>query len=285
MFTSLVYCIPRDTNQASAKYPGRGFLRKLSYFRPSNKRPITVLFTRNSPLIQLKEASIILIDKPLNWTSFDVVKKLKYAISKKIGVKARKFKIGHAGTLDPLATGLLVLCTGKATKQIPSLQETLKQYTGTITLGATTPSYDLETKIDQTFDVSNITADDCQKAAQHFIGQIEQTPPVFSAIWVDGKRAYDLARKGEEPKLKSRLVTISQFDIATENLPDISFEVTCTKGTYIRSLASDFGKVLNNGAHLSSLRRTRIGEYQVDNAWQIEEFIDFINTFDTNESI
>jgi len=262
----------------------RLFLLQIIVISPI-KQTANVLFTPQSNLIQLKDASIILIDKPLHWTSFDAVKKLKYAISKKIGIKARKFKIGHAGTLDPLATGLLILCTGKATKQIPALQETIKQYTGSITLGATTPSFDLETSFNHTFDVSGLTPEHCKKVAEDFIGEIEQTPPVFSAIWVDGKRAYDLARKGEEPKLKSRKVTIHQFDIETTNFPEIAFEVSCTKGTYIRSLANDFGKALNNGAHLSSLRRTRIGEYHVSKAWQIQDFIDFISTFETNESI
>lgn len=245
----------------------------------------TVLFTRESQLLQLKEASIILLDKPMNWTSFDAVKKLKYAISKQIGVRARKFKIGHAGTLDPLATGLLILCTGKATKLIQGIQDAPKAYEGTFQLGATTPSYDLETEVDQEFKTSDITPEACQKAAETFLGEIDQTPPIFSAIWVDGKRAYKLARKGEEVKLKSRKVTLHNFKVDASALPMVKFEVACSKGTYIRSLANDFGKALNNGAYLSSLRRTAIGEHKVSDAWQIEEFIEFINTFERHESI
>lgn len=244
-----------------------------------------MLFTRESQLLLLKEASIILLNKPLNWTSFDAVKKLKYAISKQIGIKARKFKIGHAGTLDPLATGLLILCTGKATKLIQGIQDAPKRYDGTFELGATTPSYDLESEINQTFDPTNITPEACHQVADSFLGEIDQTPPIFSAIWVDGKRAYDLARKGEEPVLKSRKVTIHHFEVDPSHLPTIKFDVACSKGTYIRSLANDFGVKLNNGAYLSSLRRTEIGDYSLEDAWEIEELIEFINTFDRHESI
>lgn len=244
-----------------------------------------MLFTRDSQLLDLKEASIILLDKPLTWTSFDAVKKLKYAISKQIGLKARKFKIGHAGTLDPLATGLLILCTGKATKLIQGIQDAPKRYTGSFELGATTPSYDLESDIDQTFPTEFITAQSCEELAKSFIGEIDQTPPIFSAIWVDGKRAYDLARKGEQPILKSRKVTIHNFQVDTSQLPSVQFDVACSKGTYIRSLAYDFGKKLDNGAYLSSLRRTEIGEHHVIDAWEIEELIEFINTFERHESI
>lgn len=244
-----------------------------------------MIFTRDSQLSQLKEASIILLDKPLNWTSFDAVKKLKYAISKQIGVKSRKFKIGHAGTLDPLATGLLILCTGKATKLIQGIQDAPKRYEGSFQLGATTPSYDLESEIDQTFNTDTISEEACRKAAQSFEGEIDQTPPIFSAIWVDGKRAYDLARKGKEVNLKSRKVQIHEFNIDPSQLPTVQFDVACSKGTYIRSLAFDFGQKLNNGAYLSSLRRTAIGEYKITDAWEIEELIDFINTFERHESI
>lgn len=244
-----------------------------------------VLFTKNSDIQILKEASIILIDKPLNWTSFDAVKKLKYAISKKLGIKQRKFKIGHAGTLDPLATGLLIMCTGKATKLIQDIQDAPKVYTGSLMLGATTPSYDLETEVSESFDYSGITDEACQKASQNFVGEIDQTPPIFSAIWVDGKRAYDLARKGKDVVLKSRKVTISDFKVDTTQLPLVKFEVACSKGTYIRSLANDFGKALNNGAYLNSLRRTQIGEYKVDDAWQIEDIIELIHNFELDESL
>lgn len=231
-----------------------------------------MVFTPQTPISQLGEEAIILIDKPLEWTSFDVVKKLKYAISKKLGVKARKFKIGHAGTLDPLATGLLILCTGKGTKKIQSIQDAEKTYTGTITLGATTPSYDLETDINETFDISLISAEQCQKVAQSFVGIYEQIPPLYSAIWVNGKRAYELARKGKDIELKSRKVEIKNFDIDTTHFPDISFNVKCSKGTYIRTLANDFGIRLNNGAHLSELRRTKIGNFDIEEAWTVDEF-------------
>lgn len=244
-----------------------------------------MLFTKNSDIQSLKEASIILIDKPLHWTSFDAVKKLKYAISKKFGLKQRKFKIGHAGTLDPLATGLLILCTGKATKLIQGIQDAPKVYTGSLMLGATTPSYDLETEIDQKFEVQAITPNDCQEATKQFIGEIDQTPPIYSAIWVDGKRAYNLARKGVEVELKSRKVHITDFKVTTAELPLISFEVACSKGTYIRSLANDYGKALNNGAYLNSLRRTKIGDYQVDDAWEIADFLEFIAKFTVDESL
>ena len=244
-----------------------------------------VLFTKNSDINILKEASIILIDKPLNWTSFDAVKKLKYAISKKFGIKQRKFKIGHAGTLDPLATGLLVMCTGKATKLIQGIQDAPKVYTGSLMLGATTPSYDLETEVDQQFEWSNITVEDCMEATKNFIGEIDQTPPIFSAIKVDGKRAYNLARKGVEVELKSRKVTITDFKVDASALPLVEFKVACSKGTYIRSLAHNFGEALHNGAYLNSLRRTEIGEYQVGDAWQVEDLIEFMAKFEVDESL
>lgn len=231
-----------------------------------------MIFTPNTPIAQLGEEAVILIDKPLEWTSFDVVKKLKYAISNKLGVKARKFKIGHAGTLDPLATGLLVLCTGKGTKKIQTIQDAQKTYTGVITIGATTPSYDLETDINQTFDTSLVSVEQCKKVAQSFLGNYEQIPPLYSAIWVDGKRAYELARKGKEIELKSREVQIHSFKIDALYLPNVSFEVQCTKGTYIRTLAKDFGDRLNNGAYLSELRRTKIGDFDIKDAWTIDDF-------------
>lgn len=232
-----------------------------------------MVFTPQTPISQLGEEAIILIDKPLEWTSFDVVKKLKYAISKKLGIKGRKFKIGHAGTLDPLATGLLILCTGKGTKKIQQIQDAEKTYTGTISLGATTPSYDLETDINETFDTNLISAEQCQKVAQSFVGNYEQIPPLYSAIWVNGKRAYELARKGKDVELKSREVQILSFDIDVTHLPYVDFEVQCSKGTYIRTLANDFGIRLNNGAHLSELRRTKIGNFDISNAWTIDEFV------------
>ncbi|MBT8262444.1 MAG: tRNA pseudouridine(55) synthase TruB [Bacteroidia bacterium] len=216
------------------------------------------------------EGQVILIDKPLNWTSFQVVNKIRWIIRKEFGIK--KTKVGHAGTLDPLATGLLILCTGRFTKKIETYQAQEKEYTGTITLGATTPSYDLESEIDQRFDVTKITSKDIHEATTKFIGNIQQQPPVFSALKKDGKRLYDYAREGKEVEIPTRTIHISEFEITGIDLPDVKFRVVCSKGTYIRSLAHDFGKALDNGAHLSELRRTRIGDFIVENAISIEEF-------------
>ncbi len=210
------------------------------------------------------EGQLLLIDKPLGWSSFQAVNKLKWAIRKKFHLK--KIKIGHAGTLDPLATGLLLICTGKFTKKINDLQGQAKEYTGTITLGATTPSYDLETAVDETFSIAHISDALIQKTTIDFIGEIEQTPPVFSALKKDGKRLYEYAREGKEVEIKKRQVTISEFEITKFNLPEIDFRVVCSKGTYIRSLAHDFGKALHSGGHLSALRRTKIGDYNVNKA-------------------
>lgn len=219
-----------------------------------------------------KNGQVLLIDKPLKWTSFQVVNKLRWHIRKRFDIK--KIKVGHAGTLDPLATGLLVICTGKQTKQINDYQGLIKEYTGTITLGATTPSFDLETTVDQTFPTEHITTEMVSKATEQFIGVIQQKPPIFSAIKKDGKRLYELARKGETTEIKSRAVTISEFEITKVEFPNIAFRVVCSKGTYIRSLASDFGKALNSGAHLSELRRTKIGNFSVKEALSIEHFIE-----------
>ena len=205
---------------------------------------------------------VMLIDKPLGWSSFQAVNKIKWAIRKKFHLK--KIKIGHAGTLDPLATGLLLICTGKFTKKINDLQGQVKEYTGTITLGATTPSYDLETAVDQTFPVEHITNQLIQDAKYDFIGEIEQAPPIFSALKKDGKRLYEYAREGKEVEINTRNVTVFEFEITEIDLPKIEFRVACSKGTYIRSLAHDFGKVLQSGGHLSALRRTKIGDYNVD---------------------
>jgi len=217
-----------------------------------------------------KEGQVILMDKPLEWTSFQVVNKMRWLIKKQFGIK--KIKVGHAGTLDPLATGLLIICTGKFTKKIDTYQAQEKEYTGTITLGATTPSYDLETEIDQTFDISEITSEKINKATLQFIGEIQQQPPIFSALKKEGKKLYEFARKGEEVDIPFRTVSISKFEITKIDLPNVEFRVVCSKGTYIRSLAHDFGKALGNGAHLSALRRTRIGDFSVENAIGIEEF-------------
>ncbi|MBC5992099.1 tRNA pseudouridine(55) synthase TruB [Pontibacter cellulosilyticus] len=209
------------------------------------------------------EGEILLINKPLDWTSFDVVKKVRNTIRVK--------KVGHAGTLDPLASGLLILCTGKYTKRIDEIQAQEKEYTGTIRLGEITPSYDRETEVTETCDISHLTAEEVTAAAQSFVGTIEQVPPIYSAVMVDGKRAYDLARKGKSAELKPRTITIKAFDITRIEGPEIHFRVICTKGTYIRSLAHDLGQKLGCGAHLSSLVRTRIGEYKLEDALTIED--------------
>jgi tRNA pseudouridine55 synthase len=217
-----------------------------------------------------QNGQVILLDKPLKWTSFQVVNKVRWLLKKHY--KLKKIKVGHAGTLDPLAIGLLIICTGKLTKQIDTFQAQEKEYTGTFTIGATTPSFDLETAIDQTFSIDNITETQLKKAAQQFIGEIAQQPPVFSALKKDGKRLYEFARKGEAIEIPTRKVTISDFEITHIALPEVDFRVVCSKGTYIRSLANDFGKALDNGAHLSALRRTRIGEFSVTEAVSITDF-------------
>ncbi len=214
---------------------------------------------------------VLLIDKPLNWTSFQVVNKLRWEIRQ--AFKIKKIKVGHAGTLDPLATGLLVICTGKMTKQIDTFQGQAKEYTGTIVLGSTTPSFDLETEIDNTFPTNHITEDLIKETTKQFIGDIQQLPPVFSALKKDGKRLYEYARSGENVEVKARTVNISEFEITKIDNLNIDFRVVCSKGTYIRSLANDFGKALNSGGHLSALRRTKIGDFDVTNGLSIENFI------------
>ena len=219
-----------------------------------------------------KNGQVLLVDKPLTWTSFQVVNKLRWEIRQ--AFKIKKIKVGHAGTLDPLATGLLVICTGKMTKQIDTFQGQVKEYTGTFVLGATTPSYDLESEIDQTFPTDHITDVSIQEATKQFIGEIEQFPPIFSALKKDGKRLYKYARAGETVEIKSRKVSVSEFEITRIELPKVDFRIVCSKGTYIRSIAHDFGKALDSGAHLSALRRTRIGDFKVDDAVSIEKFIE-----------
>ncbi|HIB36575.1 tRNA pseudouridine(55) synthase TruB [Mesonia sp.] len=221
-----------------------------------------------------KNGQILLFDKPLEWTSFQVVNKVRWLIRKNCGIK--KIKVGHAGTLDPLATGLLIICTGKFTKKIQELQGQEKEYTGTFTLGATTPSYDLETEIDNTFPTDHLSEEKLQQATEQFKGDIEQFPPVFSALKKDGKRLYEYARKGEEVKINSRTVNISSFELTNIELPNVDFKVSCSKGTYIRSLAHDFGKAAESGAHLSALRRTKIGDFNVENAFTIDTFIEIL---------
>lgn len=214
---------------------------------------------------------VLLIDKPLHWTSFQVVNKLRWEIRRAFNIK--KIKVGHAGTLDPLATGLLVICTGKMTKNIDSFQAQIKEYTGTFVLGSSTPSYDLETEIDHTYPTEHLTEALIRNTTDQFIGEILQFPPVFSALKKDGKRLYEFARAGEEVEIPSRQVHISEFEITKINNLEVDFRVICSKGTYIRSLAHDFGKALNSGAHLSALRRTKIGDFDVENAVSVEEFI------------
>jgi len=221
------------------------------------------------------DGQTLLIDKPLNWSSFQAVNSIKWSIRRKFELK--KIKVGHAGTLDPLATGLLLICTGKSTKTINELQGQAKEYTGTITLGGTTPSYDLESEINETFSTEHITEAMIKEATQQFLGEIEQAPPIFSALKKDGKRLYEYAREGLEVEIKKRLITIHEFEITGIEATVVSFRVACSKGTYIRSLAHDFGIALNSGAHLSSLRRTKIGDYNVDNAITTEEFNKLLN--------
>jgi len=220
------------------------------------------------------EGQLLLIDKPLGWTSFQAVNKLKWAIRKRFSLK--KIKIGHAGTLDPLATGLLLVCVGKYTKRIHEFQGQYKEYTGTFTLGVTTPSYDLETEVDATFNIDHISNQMIYEATAQFIGEINQAPPIFSALKKDGKRLYQYAREGKEVVIETRPVTISKFEITAIALPQVSFRIVCGKGTYIRSIAHDFGKALGAGAHLSKLRRTKIGDYSVDTAQDPTVFSDTI---------
>lgn len=217
----------------------------------------------------LESGTVFLVDKPLEWTSFDVVAKIRGILRQVLNV--RKHKVGHAGTLDPLASGLLIVCTGKMTKQIHLYQDMPKEYTGTITLGSTTPSYDREMPVDQVFPVDHITPEGMEKARISLMGEILQEVPLYSAVKVEGRRLYDIARKGESVISKSRNVFVHEFEIDTQHFPDIRFRIVTSKGTYIRAIAHDFGRLLNSGAHLSELRRTKIGKYKVDDAWRLEE--------------
>lgn len=225
------------------------------------------------------EGEMLLVDKPLEWTSFDVVGKLRNAI------KPQKVKVGHAGTLDPLATGLLIICTGKFTKKLDTYQADDKEYTGTFTLGATTPSYDMETSVDETFPLDHITEEKIYSVAREFIGDSQQTPPAHSAIKVGGERVYEKARRGETVTLKKRQIKITGFEIEKIELPFVHFRINCSKGTYIRSIAHDFGLALNSGAYLSSLRRTKSGEYNVNNAWQLDELLTAIREYKSSTKI
>ncbi len=215
------------------------------------------------------QGEVILIDKPLTWTSFDVVNKIKYGLKNKLKVK--KIKVGHAGTLDPLATGLLIVCTGKKTKTIPDIQGQTKEYTGVIKLGATTPSFDLETEPENFLPIEHIQIETVKSSAKKLTGDLAQTPPIFSAKKINGKRAYDMARKGEKPEMRVNNVHVEAFDILDLEDSNAYFRVVCSKGTYIRSLANDLGELLSVGAYLKELRRTKIGDFDVINAFSMEE--------------
>jgi tRNA pseudouridine55 synthase len=223
-----------------------------------------------STIQDFADGQLLLINKPYEWTSFDVVGKLRNAF------KPLKLKVGHAGTLDPLATGLLIICTGKMTKQIDTFQAEEKEYTGTMVLGATTPTYDLESEPEEKFDIGHLTDEEIKAACAQFTGDIQQYPPAHSAIKIDGERLYEKARRGEEVELRLRNVTISEFEITRIELPEVDFCVVCSKGTYIRSLVNDFGAALNNGAYMSALRRTRSGNYRIEDAHEILELVDTI---------
>lgn len=219
------------------------------------------------------KGEVIYVDKPLNWTSFQLVSKLRYHLCKGLGIK--KLKVGHAGTLDPLATGVMIICTGKKTKEIDSLQAMVKEYIATIKLGATTPSFDLETEVDHIYPTEHLTKELVEEKLKEFVGEIWQVPPVYSAVKVDGKRAYEFARAGEEVELKAKLLVIDEIELISCNLPEIKIRVVCSKGTYIRSLARDIGKALGSGAHLTALQRTKIGDINLEqciDGLKIEEF-------------
>ena len=220
------------------------------------------------------EGTCLLVDKPSGWTSFDVVNKIRSSLKYNLGLK--KLKVGHAGTLDPLATGLLIICTGKFTKKLSEYQGLVKEYIGTISLGATTPSFDSETEPDGRFPVEHITPELVEEARQKFLGDLEQLPPIYSAIKVDGQPLYKKARKGEMVEVKPRPVHIYEFELTKMDIPNIDFRVKCSKGTYIRSLAHDFGKAMQSGAYLSALRRTKIGEHKIEDAWNLDALIDHI---------
>jgi tRNA pseudouridine55 synthase len=235
--------------------------------------------TSKFPNFNFTEGELLLINKPYNWTSFDVVGKLRNTL------KPLKLKVGHAGTLDPLATGLLIVCTGKLTKQIDTFQAEEKEYTGTLILGATTASYDMETEVEETFDISNLTDEQIRNACAQFTGDIQQYPPAHSAVKINGERLYEKARRGEEVELRLRFVTISEFEITRIELPEVDFRVVCSKGTYIRSLVNDFGKALGNGAYLSKLCRIRSGNFRIENAFEVLDLVDHIRELKTQPEL
>ncbi len=226
------------------------------------------------PKYDFRAGATLLVDKPKGWTSFDVVNKIRYKLKWRLGVK--KIKVGHAGTLDPMATGLLLICTGKFTKKLAQFQGLDKVYTGTMMLGATTPSFDAETKIEERFPTDHITPESVEQIRRRFLGEIEQVPPMFSAIKVDGQPLYKRARRGETVEVEPRQVHIYSFDITRFEIPELDFRVHCSKGTYIRSLAYDFGKALDSGAYLSALRRNKIGDFSIEDAWNLDELVEKI---------
>lgn len=222
------------------------------------------------------DGEILLFDKPLGWTSFDLVRKVRNALYRCYRLK--KLKVGHAGTLDPCATGLMILCTGKATKQIDSLQAQEKEYIATLKLGATTPSYDLETEENAVFPTDHFNRETIEQTLKQFVGDIVQVPPVFSAVKINGKRAYEHARKGEEPELKAKNIVIYDIKIISFDMPELILQITCSKGTYIRALARDIGTALHSGAYLTGLRRTRSGQFKVEDAMSIDGFLNECNS-------
>ena len=224
--------------------------------------------------MNFKQGEVLYFDKPLKWTSFAVVNKIRYHISRKLGVK--KLKVGHAGTLDPLATGVMIICTGKATKRIEEFQYHTKEYIATLQLGATTPSFDLEKEVDATYPWEHITREKVEEVLQQFVGTIEQIPPVFSACKVDGKRAYEMARNGDDVQLKAKTLVIDEIELLECNLPEIKIRVVCSKGTYIRALARDIGVALESGAHLTGLVRTRVGEVRLEDCMKVEDFEEWL---------
>lgn len=225
--------------------------------------------------MNFKKGEVLYLNKPLGWTSFKVVGHVRYHICRRLGVK--KLKVGHAGTLDPLATGVMIVCTGKATKRIEEFQYHTKEYIATIRLGATTPSYDLEHEIDAVYPTEHITRELVKETLKRFVGEIQQIPPAFSACMVNGKRAYDLARKGEDVELKPKLLVIDEIELLECNLPEIKVRVVCSKGTYIRALARDIGEALNSGAHLTALERTRVGDVRIEDCLNPLDFKNWIN--------
>ncbi len=235
--------------------------------------------------MNFQEGEILFFDKPLRWTSFDVVSKIRWQLSRRLGVK--RLKVGHAGTLDPLATGVMVVCTGRATKRIDELQAEVKEYVATLQLGATTPCFDLEKPVDQTYPTEHITEELVREALARFLGRIEQVPPAYSACKVDGKRAYDLARKGEEVELKPKVLVIDEIELQDFNSATMqaTIRVVCSKGTYIRALARDIGLALGSGAHLVSLRRTRVGNVRVEDCMQVDDFPAWLDKQEIAETV